>query len=162
MTGCGKTTIGEKLGHILNKKVIDCDKFIEQNENKKISDMFLISEDFFRQIETKNLEIITKQQNIIISTGGGVVKKNENMELFKDDLIIFINRPVENILSDIDDSNRPIIRGDKEKKEEILNKMYKERLSLYRKYATQEVLNNLSIDETIRKIITIISDYKTN
>ena len=53
MPGCGKTTIGMKLANNLNKKFIDTDELVEISSGKKISDLFLLGEDYFRDIESK-------------------------------------------------------------------------------------------------------------
>ena len=87
---------------------------------------------------------------MVIATGGGVVKSLENIRnLRKNGIIIYINRPLEDIMSDIDIDTRPLIKDEKEG----LNKLYKERYLLYREYSDYEVMNVEDLQEIVRKII---------
>ena len=52
MMGCGKTTIGRHLSNILELDLIDSDKLIEKDCNKKISTIFKdYGEEYFRKKE---------------------------------------------------------------------------------------------------------------
>lgn len=146
--GCGKTTIGKKLSKELRQDFIDCDEYLEKKYNITISECFAISEKYFRDLETECIEELSKFERKIISTGGGIILKSENMDFLKNDTVIFINRPLENILRDIDNQNRPLIKNDKEK----LVTLYNERIGLYKKYCNFEILNNSTIEDVIEKI----------
>ena len=70
--GSGKSLIGKQLAEKLQLKYIDLDNFIEESENKTITDIFNDSgETYFRKLEEKYLTKIIKENNILISTGGG-------------------------------------------------------------------------------------------
>ena len=97
MPSCGKTTISLELGKLLNKEVVDSDVLIEKEINMPIS-QFLNkdNENVFRDIESKVIDNISKQNNLIISTGGGVIKRKENIDyLRRNSIIIFIDRDLE-------------------------------------------------------------------
>lgn len=53
MMGCGKTTIARLLKDQLKMNWIDMDIYIEDKYQMRISEMFDISEDYFRQKETE-------------------------------------------------------------------------------------------------------------
>ena len=58
------------------------------------------------------------------------IKKEINIEyLKKNSLVVFIDRPVENILDDIEVEKRPLLANGKE----VLYKLYDERYELYKK-----------------------------
>ncbi|WP_420829632.1 shikimate kinase [Crassaminicella indica] len=154
MPGCGKTTIGKLLAESLNMKFCDVDAYIQENTKKSISEIFKEGEAVFRSIERKAVEKISKEYNIVISTGGGVVKSFVNIQnLKKNGIIIFINRPIEKIFEDIDISTRPLIKDRKEK----LYLLYKERYALYKKYCDIEVMNTQTLKEVVEKIINSLS-----
>lgn len=154
MPGCGKTTVGKILGEELSLEFIDMDEYIEETTGKTISQIFENGEDYFRDIETKACEELIKRDNILISTGGGVVKKPINMEILKrDSIVIFLDRPVENILGDVDVSQRPLLKDGKEK----LLKLYDERYELYKKYADKIIVNDCNIEEVLDKFKKIIN-----
>jgi len=70
--GSGKSSIGKQLAKELNIKHIELDDFIEESENITISGIFNNSgEDYFRELEEKYLQEIIKEDNILVSTGGG-------------------------------------------------------------------------------------------
>ncbi|MBM6861943.1 shikimate kinase, partial [Clostridium saudiense] len=115
MMGCGKTTLGRILAKKLSYAFIDMDDYIEEISNDSISNLFKVSEENFRNWETEACRRLSKVNKSVISAGGGVIKKDINMKLFYDNsIIIFIDRPIENILEDIDISKRPLLSDGKE------------------------------------------------
>lgn len=80
--GSGKTTLGKKLSKIMGYRFIDIDKYIEENYNTTVVDIFeLKGENQFRELEHKALLEIIKDDKIIISTGGGTPCFFDNMEI---------------------------------------------------------------------------------
>ena len=68
--GAGKTTIGKKLAKKLNKKFIDSDSEIEKKTGAPISLIFDVEgERGFREWESKILDILTKENDIVLATG---------------------------------------------------------------------------------------------
>eukprot|EP00831_Metopus_contortus_P025426 TRINITY_DN21910_c0_g1_i1.p5 TRINITY_DN21910_c0_g1~~TRINITY_DN21910_c0_g1_i1.p5 ORF type:complete len:135 (+),score=31.02 TRINITY_DN21910_c0_g1_i1:481-885(+) len=116
MPGCGKTTIGRIISRELKINFYDMDEYIEKITGKKISELFEKGEDYFRSIETSMCIELSKKNNSIISTGGGVVKNKNNIDYLKENgIIIFVDRPVENIIEDVDISKRPLLKDGKDK-----------------------------------------------
>lgn len=153
MPGCGKTTIGKLLSESLNVGFCDIDKYIEESENISIPEIFKNGEEYFRQIEAKAVEEVSKTCPQIISTGGGVVKNYNNIDvLMRTGIIIFINRPLELILSDVDTENRPLLKEGKEK----LYTLFQERYSLYKEYCDYEIENSGDLQEVINEVERII------
>jgi len=153
MPGSGKSTIGYMLSKKLNMSYIDMDEYIELNYNKSIKEMFQISEEYFRDAETKCSIILSKLNSHVIATGGGIIKRKENMDYFKENsIIIFINRPVYDIMRDIDTDIRPLLSEGKEK----LYQLYNERLYLYKSYCDTEIENDGAISGSVNKIIKIL------
>ena len=149
MPGSGKTTIGKILGRELDLKFYDMDEYIQERTSKSILELFENGEDYFRNIETDMCRELSKEKNVLISTGGGVVKKKENIDaLKKDALIIFLDRPVEKILEDVDVSKRPLLKDGKER---VIN-LYNERYELYKETSHIKVLNDGFIRDTIDNI----------
>lgn len=155
MPGCGKTTLGKILNKELSMEFYDMDNCIERKTNKKISELFEKGENYFRDIESAVCEELSKKKNVIISTGGGVIKRKENIDFLKENgIVIFIDRSVDDIIGDVDISKRPLL---KEGKEKVL-KLYEERYLLYKNYADEIVVNDTNIDDTKNKIIDIYNN----
>lgn len=151
MPSCGKSTIGKKLAEIFKKEFVDSDDLIEEKLGMKIKD-FLTKENEveFRNIETEVIKEISKKNNLIISTGGGVIKRKENMDaLRKNALIIFIDRPLDLLFATND---RPL-----SKSRQDLEKLYLERYELYAKYSDVKIVNDKCLNCAVGIIKDIIS-----
>lgn len=152
MPGCGKSTIGLQLSKRLNIEFCDLDEYIVKTQGKPITEIFLNGEDYFRDIETKATEEVSKEFPKVISTGGGIVKRAKNIEILKENgLIIFIDRPIEHIASDVDIKTRPLLKDGVEK----LYGLYRERYPLYEAHCDFKV-ENIDMEKCVKKIITIL------
>lgn len=155
MPGCGKTTIGKLLGEKIGKKWICIDRYIQGKKGKTIMEIFKEGEAVFREIERQAVEKISVNSGMVISTGGGVVTSAVNIEnLKKNGVIIYINRSVENIISDIDTSSRPLLKNNIEK----LNTLFEQRYHLYKNYSDYEVMNDSTLDVIIERIINVLKE----
>lgn len=150
MTGSGKSTIGEKLSQQLDMPFKDIDLFIEHTTKKTISELFEVSETHFRAIETKACkEVAVTESYTVISCGGGVVLNPENIQaLGKTGWIVFINRPIEHIIQDIEIGHRPLLKGGKDK----LYQLYEQRLDLYQSFADFRVDNQSDLEDVLSTI----------
>lgn len=153
MMGCGKTTISQLLSKKLNRPLIDIDDYLVQKYHMTIPEMFDISEGYFRERETICCEEVGCLDGYIISTGGGVIKNPKNIEaLHKNGLIIYLDRPVENIYRDVDISERPLLKDGPEK----LYDLYHERHHIYLDVCDYHVKNETTLDDVVSKITAFI------
>lgn len=151
--GCGKTTISKILGEKLNKPVIDIDEYIVDKFNQTIPEMFEVSEEYFRDNETIGCMEVAKKEGVIISTGGGVILRSKNIDYLKQNgVIIFIDRPVDNILTDVQVSNRPLLKEGPQK----LYELDKSRHQLYLNACDYHIVNDDTLDNIVNQIINII------
>lgn len=156
MPGCGKSTFGKLLADELGYDFIDMDKYIEEKMGITVKEIFFTKgEDFFRKIETEACEELSKLSNLVIASGGGVVKNRRNIEFFSKSLTLFINRPLERILGDLDTEARPLLQDGKEK----LIELYRERIDLYRTYGEEEVINDGTVDEVLQEMVNKVKTF---
>lgn len=152
MMGCGKTTISQLLSQKLQRPCIDIDEYLVSKYQMTIPEMFDISEDYFRERETECCYDIGNHDGYVISTGGGVIKRKENIEaLHRNGIIIYLDRPVENIYQDVDISSRPLLKDGPQK----LYELFKERHQSYLDACDYHIINDSSLDDVIQKIISI-------
>ncbi len=158
MMGSGKTTIGKLLSEKLSSYLfVDTDDEIVKREGKSINDIFAEKkESYFRQIESKILKEILLNDNMVISTGGGIVKSAENLNLLLEkSVVIYLKSDAATILDRIkNDIERPLLKNcDMESKIKLL---LKERSKLYEKsHIIIDIKNkktNIIVDEIIKKI----------
>lgn len=155
MPGCGKTEIGKLIATQLNLDFFDCDQYIEANQHSTIPKIFEEhGEQYFRDLETDTLKALLGRTGAVISTGGGVVERPQNIDILKKSgIVVFINRPLEKLLSDIDTTNRPLLKDGKVR----LYGLFERRFDLYRSACRIEVLNDNTIENTIKTIISEVT-----
>jgi shikimate kinase len=113
--GTGKTAVAKELSRLLNMKSVDVDAEIEAAQGMTINDIFRnFGESRFREIETEMIKKIAAKENIIISTGGGAVLKEENMHALRSSGVIFcLSATPANILERVrGNDDRPLLKVD--------------------------------------------------
>ena len=89
--GIGKTAVANALATNYGLNKLDLDAYIEKKEHMSIADIFATqSESGFRDKETKHLRQVLKKNYQVISLGGGIVLRNENIELIKEKGVIVL------------------------------------------------------------------------
>ncbi len=86
----GKTSVGKKLAEKLNFDFLDTDDLIENKVGMRITEIFeKYGEPYFRELETQIIKEVSEKDKLVISTGGGVVLREENVNnLRKNGVII--------------------------------------------------------------------------
>ncbi|MBN8208247.1 shikimate kinase [Bacillus sp. NTK071] len=154
--GSGKTTIAEKLSFELAVPAIDTDDHVEEVTGKAIQDIFSSEgEEAFRKYESQSLETLPNK-NVIISTGGGIILKEQNREYMrKHGTVIYLHCEPEEILKRLEgDSSRPLLAGDN--KQVKVQSIFSERLPLYREAHFEIDTTNRSVSEIANEIQGII------
>jgi len=155
----GKSTLGKQLAQSLQIDFLDIDIEIEKNAGAEISWIFEVEgEEGFREREKKALKRSVEKNNVVISTGGGIVTKKENRDLMiAKGKVVYLKTPIEVLLERTEkDKKRPLLaRGNRE---EILKILKEERDPQYEEVANiivdqSELKNrNTVIDEIIDKL----------
>jgi shikimate kinase len=84
MRGSGKSTVGRKLAELLGKEFRELDSEVEAKVNMSIRDFVTLRGwDAFREEEAKAVREAAKAKNAVISTGGGVVVRDDNVQELK-------------------------------------------------------------------------------
>ena len=152
MPGSGKTTFGRALSRELNRPFVDADDYLEEREGRTISSFFAESEKAFRDAEERTIRELADRQGIVISTGGGVVKRTANVEnLRRNGLILLIDRPVD-IVNDVEVETRPLLKDGPQK----VFDLYRERRKAYRDSADIIIDNRGNPEEVLRQMLDAI------
>jgi len=147
MSGGGKTSLGRKAAKKLGKAFVDTDEEIVKRIGMPIADFFAQEgEAAFREIETEVLHEFSAQNNMVISTGGGIVKNPLNVEYLKrNGHIIWLKRDAELLQSG---NGRPLAPD-----KAATLKLYEERLPLYTAAAEAIAENNGTAEEGLEAIL---------
>lgn len=114
MMGCGKTTVARALSKRLGWQIVDTDEWIVQRYGK-ISDIFeRQGEAYFRGLETEAVRALSCLGNTVVSVGGGLVLKRENVRLLKEQgKLVYLQATKATLLARLQgDTTRPLLAGD--------------------------------------------------
>lgn len=171
----GKTTIGKALAEKLGYTFIDTDEEIVRREGRTINDIFASEgEEGFRKIETEVLKSLTldactsenvtktdiynegyTKTGLVISTGGGIVLRKQNMPMLKKlGTVIYLKADEETTFSRVkNDTSRPLLSSESEKElREKISNMLKERRGYY------EITSDVKINTADMEIGDIIEE----
>jgi shikimate kinase len=111
--GTGKTEVGRELSRVLGWRLIDVDDEIVKEQKMSINDIFgKLGEPAFRDMETEMIRTVSQNRNAIISTGGGAVLRQENMDILRENGVrICLSASPETILERTStNSERPLLK----------------------------------------------------
>ena len=113
--GSGKSTVGKRLALRLGYSFLDMDREIQKEAGMNVNRIFAEKgEEEFRRMEHELILKISGMENVVISTGGGVPRFYDNMEIInKNGISIYLQMTPEDLLSRLKGSKyeRPLIRG---------------------------------------------------
>ena len=112
MSGGGKTSLGRKAAANLNVRFVDTDQRVSEMMGMTVGEIYAsLGEEFFRNAESSVLMELVGEPPCIVSTGGGLPTTRENIQLMQNHgVIIHVDRPLDQILSDIKLDRRPTLR----------------------------------------------------
>ena len=157
MMGSGKTTLARIISEKTGLTCYCTDEYIENKQGRSISQIFEAEgENYFRNLETEAIKELMSLGDMILSTGGGIVLNRENIDNLKKNgfTIILLNRSVDKILKSIDGNDRPLLKDDITKIEEI----YRTREFLYKQNCDIIINNNDDINETVDRLMNVLMD----
>lgn len=152
--GCGKTTVGKRLAKRCGRKFVDMDKYIEEQENMTVSQIFeRHGEAYFRDAEHKACCALAKQENLVIASGGGALTFQRNIDAFKGkDTVLLISVPLPVLQKRLEkDTTRPLLQ--RPDKEQAMRELYEKRMPLYTQAASVVVDGAHQPDAVARLII---------
>lgn len=109
----GKSFYGRKLANLLAWDFLDLDTQIVNAEGKNIEEIFeVFGEDYFREVEKRELHKTFELKKHIIAVGGGTPCYFDNMDLIsKNGISIYINMHPKSLKDRVEQSNtkRPLV-----------------------------------------------------
>lgn len=146
MSGCGKTTVGKLLADRLGKAFVDTDEQLIKVFGKSIAEVFRDDgEKAFRAAEREVVEALSKQNGLVIATGGGAPLSDVSRErLRKNAVTVYLTRNVQAL----DRTGRPLAVS-----EECVKEMLAIRDPIYRAMSDIAVSNDTTPQDAVEKII---------
>ena len=147
MPSSGKTTLGRALAQKLGRTFVDLDQEIVKAAGCSIPEIFEAEgEDGFRARESEQAARFGKESSLMISCGGGTVKRPENIRALRQNgVILFIDRPLEALTVG---GGRPLSSSP-----EALRAMEAQRRPLYEGAADAIIPNDGTLDQAVSRAL---------
>ena len=147
MPSSGKTTLGRALAQKLGRTFVDLDQEIVKAAGCSIPEIFEAEgEDGFRARESEQAARFGKESSLMISCGGGTVKRPENIRALRQNgVILFIDRPLEALTVG---GGRPLSSSP-----EALRVMEAQRRPLYEGAADAIIPNDGTLDQAVSRAL---------
>lgn len=162
MRGSGKSTVAKILAEKLKKEYLELDKLIAEKARLTIPEMVeKYGWTFFRDKEAEIANKVSFENNKIISTGGGVILRQENIDVLKKNgVFVFLNASIKTLIKRIGNySKRPSLTNKKALEEE-LGLILKQRNKLYCKTADEIIeTDDLTSGQVAEEIISKLEGY---
>lgn len=142
MAGAGKSSLGRKLAQNMNLRFVDTDQRVcEMLGMSSVNAIYAaLGEDIFRNAETGALMELAGEDPCVVSTGGGICNDSINVTIMKNHgVIVHIDRPLDQILSDIRTDRRPSLQGGSH--EDIIDE-YNRQIGFYKAAADYRLDNS--------------------
>jgi shikimate kinase len=154
----GKSSVGKVLAGSFDYNFIDLDEYIETKEGASITEIFTQKgEIYFRIKEIEYLkEILSLEENIILSVGGGTPCYGENMKLINTTATaVYLKASIKTLLDRLnkEKKNRPLIADlSLEKMTEFVGKHLFERAYFYEQAKLIVKIDDKTIEEIVVEI----------
>lgn len=152
--GTGKTSLGKLLATKLGRPFVDIDKKIEDEAHMSIPKIFeRYGEAHFRELEKIAVKELSTRRGLVIATGGGTIKDEENLRLLKSSgvMICLTTEPEEILNRTSRRGERPVLDGGGNERLETIKRLLAERQKFYDRADYQ-------VDTTTWSPIQIIDD----
>lgn len=142
MSGAYKTTVGKLLAQRTHHMAVDTDEYFEFERGLSIAEFVSrFGMELFRAQERKIVSSCAAMDNVVISTGGGVVLDESNMKnLSKNSVIVYLYATPLTLFNRVKNSvNRPLLNPNTL---ETMSELFAARAELYEKYADFKINTN--------------------
>ena len=132
--GTGKSSLGKMLATRLGRPFVDIDKKIEDDAKLSIPKIFeRHGEEHFRALEKSAVRELCEKRGLVIATGGGTVKDEENLRLLKNSgvLICLTATPEEIFMRTARRGERPVLDGGGDERLATIKRLLAERKKFY-------------------------------
>ena len=156
MPSAGKTTVGRAFARAIGYDFIDLDEMVEMQEGKSL--ITILEEkggSYFLAIQERYIYNVDPSSKIVIAPAGSIIYQEQAMKWLSEHAVtFFLDTPIETIEKRLLEKPKAVV-GLKEKG---LEKLWQERMPIYRKYADFEIkTDSKSLDDIIGEVRSMLS-----
>ena len=159
--GSGKTSTGRMLAKEMGYVFADTDEEVTKRTGVSIAYIFDVEgEEGFRKRECLALKECLNDNNMVLSTGGGIVLSKENRDLLQDrGTVVYLQTSIRSqVKRTTSTNNRPLLQN--KDPEETLEKLMLTRAPLYEEIADITIMtDNKSLQEMSKEIQRAINEH---
>jgi shikimate kinase len=165
--GSGKSTVGELLAERMKLNFIDFDKYIERETGKTITEIFdTTGEEKFRELEHQHLKKLLRQDDVVVSLGGGTPCFYNNIELInKSGISVYLEMNVDSLVKRLSKARnkRPLIHDLNETElRYFIEANLEKRKMIYEQAHFSIKTSDLSLEKIVEEIkLSILNNNKT-
>lgn len=112
--GAGKSSIAKEIKNQLEMDYVETDQMIVKRQGMSINEIFAkYGEPYFRNLESNMLLELQKKKQTVVSCGGGVAMREENVQhMKKSGRVVLLTAKPETIYGRVkDNTDRPLLNG---------------------------------------------------
>mmetsp|Transcript_13053 Transcript_13053/g.20697 ORF Transcript_13053/g.20697 Transcript_13053/m.20697 type:complete len:184 (-) Transcript_13053:210-761(-) len=158
--GSGKSAVGDAIARRMGTyNFLDTDDILERATGMTIPQIFETEgEEAFRDAEAQVLDSVHAHVRCVISTGGGLVMRNQNWSKLQTGLVVYINVDPEVIMQRIQGTDRPLLQT--ENPLATMKALMEERRERYEQAdVTVEVTADMDVEKTVDMCLRELHDF---
>ena len=156
--GAGKTGVGEELSRKLRRDFYDLDGEVERAQGLSVAEIFEAGgEESFRQKETEMLETLSQKVSpAVISTGGGVVLRQQNRDIMHaSGEVFYLKADIDTLWNRVrSEEGRPLLDVKDPRAE--FQELFMKRKGIYERLPNAVSTDDMSISEVADKIVGML------
>ena len=153
--GSGKSSVAPVLAKRIGMDLVEMDDLIVEKAGKSIDKIFADEGEYaFRELELSVSKNLKNLDNVVISTGGGLIMNINSFENLKNNsIIVQLYASFDTILKRIDPKlPRPLFKD-----KEAAKYLYEYRLPLYDNFAQIKIVtDDISVEQVVDEIVAKI------
>lgn len=157
MMGAGKTTVGRRIAARLGRRFLDSDEEIEKAAQMSIPEIFAQrGEPEFRAGETRVIQRLLKETDLVLATGGGAFVNGETRALVKSDAVsVWLKADLDVLFERVSRrSNRPLLKTANPR--QTLEKLIEDRYPIYAEADVTVLSRDVPQDSVAAEVIAAV------